>query len=266
MGTEALEHVAAAANTIGAWCGIRDEERLRPQMADLFVLFGGGVAGSLDTLVEAMDVGCAQRYAIVGGRGHATFGLVRTMGQEFDTWDDDVCPKPDLASASEAEMLQALLQQRFGRSADFLECHSTNCGENVANLLDVLDTLRFTHYRPLSILFCQDYVMQRRMDATYRRQIQDHPAFRDTPLVHFASYTCEVVVEGDRLAYASAPAGMWEPDHYLRLLSGEVTRLTDDANGYGPQGAGFIAHVDVPFEVREAHAVVLSYVGDERRS
>jgi len=33
---------------------------------------------------------------------------------------------------------------------------------------------------------------------------------------------------------------------------GEVPRLTDDANGYGPAGRGYIAHVEVPPEVRRA--------------
>jgi len=32
----------------------------------------------------------------------------------------------------------------------------------------------------------------------------------------------------------------------VTLLMGEVPRLTDNANGYGPAGRGYIAHVDVP--------------------
>lgn len=33
---------------------------------------------------------------------------------------------------------------------------------------------------------------------------------------------------------------------------GEVPRLRDDAEGYGPLGKGFIAHVEVPPEVEAA--------------
>lgn len=33
---------------------------------------------------------------------------------------------------------------------------------------------------------------------------------------------------------------------------GEIPRLTDDAYGYGPNGKDFIAHVDVPKEVKDA--------------
>ena len=266
MNETGLEAVARAANTIGAWCGMRDADRLTPGMADLFVLFGGGVAGTLDTLAAAMDMQVADHYAIVGGRGHATFGLVRAIETEFVDWDSEICPRPDLALSSEAEMLQAFLQQRYGKSVDFLECRSTNCGENVSFLLDILSILAKVTYRPVSIVFSQDAVMQRRMDATYRRQVQDRPDFRDTPLINWAAYTCEVAVEDGSLVFVDDPSGMWEMDHYLRLLSGEVTRLTDDERGYGPKGADFLVHVDVPAEVVAAHEVVLSYVGDERRS
>ena len=42
---------------------------------------------------------------------------------------------------------------------------------------------------------------------------------------------------------------MWDMERYVSLLMGETPRLTDDAAGYGPHGAGYIAHVDIPEEV-----------------
>jgi hypothetical protein len=33
---------------------------------------------------------------------------------------------------------------------------------------------------------------------------------------------------------------------------GEIPRLRDDKEGYGPRGKGFIVHVDIPDEVEEA--------------
>ncbi|MEV6845507.1 hypothetical protein [Actinoplanes sp. NPDC051411] len=54
------------------------------------------------------------------------------------------------------------------------------------------------------------------------------------------------------LDFEDPPAGMWSLDRYVSLLMGEVPRLTDDADGYGPAGRGFIAHVDVPAEVHRA--------------
>ena len=45
---------------------------------------------------------------------------------------------------------------------------------------------------------------------------------------------------------------MWEMNRYISLPLGEIPRLSDDENGYGPRGKGFIAHVDIPTEVRNA--------------
>ena len=41
-------------------------------------------------------------------------------------------------------------------------------------------------------------------------------------------------------------------ERYLTLLLGEIPRLRDDENGYGPRGKGFLAHVDIPEEVEAA--------------
>jgi hypothetical protein len=45
---------------------------------------------------------------------------------------------------------------------------------------------------------------------------------------------------------------MWDTSRYLTLLMGEIPRLTDDENGYGPRGKGFLAHMDIPTQVRGA--------------
>lgn len=42
---------------------------------------------------------------------------------------------------------------------------------------------------------------------------------------------------------------------------GEIPRLTDDADGYGPRGKNFIAHVDIPTEVRAVHAALQPVYG-----
>lgn len=47
--------------------------------------------------------------------------------------------------------------------------------------------------------------------------------------------------------------GVWDVRRFISLLLGEIPRLRDDATGYGPQGKGFIDHVDIPAEVEEAH-------------
>lgn len=52
----------------------------------------------------------------------------------------------------------------------------------------------------------------------------------------------------------SASQGVWDVRRFLSLLLGEIPRLRDQPGGYGPQGQGFIDHVDVPQHVEEAWA------------
>lgn len=44
----------------------------------------------------------------------------------------------------------------------------------------------------------------------------------------------------------------WTTERFFSLLIDEVPRLRDDVKGYGPNGKGFIAHVDVPEYVERA--------------
>lgn len=52
--------------------------------------------------------------------------------------------------------------------------------------------------------------------------------------------------------FEQMPWGMWEMERYLSLLLGEIPRLSDTPEGYGPRGKGFIAHVEIPPRVEQA--------------
>lgn len=47
---------------------------------------------------------------------------------------------------------------------------------------------------------------------------------------------------------------MWPMKRYLELVMGEIPRMRDDSNGYGPRGKGIIPHVDIPAEVEQAYS------------
>ena len=262
--------VARAANVLARWCALRDvsalgrgalrEEAGLPEgVADLFVLFGGGVTGTVETLAAAMHAGVARRYAIVGGRGHATYWLDQAMERLREGCD--ALPKPGVAS--EAEMLDALLFARHGLHADLLETRSTNCGNNITYLLDLLEGEGRV---PTSVILCQDAVMQRRMDVTLRRQVADRPAFAGTHVINWPAYEAELTREDGELAWRKAPEGIWPMEKYLQLLLGEVARLTDDEQGYGPCGRDFVVHVDVPAEVQAAAATLRAACGESGRA
>lgn len=265
--------IATCANSIADWLGVRDvsdmnrlalerEAGLRGGVADLFVLFGGGVLGAVDVLAHAMKRGVARRYAIVGGRGHATYGLARSVKPLFAEVERRGMRMSDPNVASEAEMLSAVLRLRHGLAPDFVETHSTNCGNNIAYLLDILDG---EHEVPQSVVLCQDATMQRRMDATWKRQVADRPQYADVRVVNWALYRVRLAWDGGELVYENAPEGMWDIERYLSLLLGDVARLTDDENGYGPCGAGFVVHVDVPREVQDAWRELRVLLPDAQR-
>lgn len=267
--SEAMK-VARAANVLARWCALRDvsvldrealadEAGLSEGQADLFVLFGGGVTGTIETLAAAMRAGVARRYAIVGGRGHATYWLDQAVERLHE--EDGSLPVPGVAS--ESEMLDALLLARHGQHADLLETRSTNCGNNITYLLDLLEG---EGSMPASVILSQDAVMQRRMDVTWKRQVADRPLFAKARVVNWPAYEAELACEEGRLVWRQAPEGIWPMEKYLQLLLGEVERLTDDGYGYGPRGRDFVVHVDVPPEVLEAADVLRAACGESGRA
>jgi len=240
-----MQNTANAINILGAFCGKRDlpaltEPHLRRTFgigqADVMVLFGGSILCGGDVLAEAMQNQIAKKYVIVGGAGHTTETLRQTVHR--------ACPSIQTANLPEAEVFARYLKYRYGLSPDLLECRSTNCGNNITFLLDLL---RENGIPCQSIILTQDASMQRRMEAGLRKYAGD-----ELLIINYAAYRAQVIATASGLAYAEEICGMWDMERYISLLLGEIPRLTDDAHGYGPRGKGFIAHVDIPPEVQRA--------------
>lgn len=253
-----LNELSAAINTLGAFCGKRDvsaltqaalQEKYGFPQADVMVLFGGSVLAGGDTLAQAMQAGAAKHYVIVGGAGHTTETLRQKVHALYPAIRTDGLP--------EAEIFASYLQAAYGLHADLLETQSTNCGNNITLLLDLLRQNGIDWH---SMILCQDATMQHRMEAVLRKYAPD------AVIINYAAYRAEVVPQGGALAFAQDIRGMWTVDRYVNLLMGEIPRLTDDADGYGPQGKDFIAHVDVPAEVRRAFAQLKTVYGEETRA
>lgn len=71
-------------------------------------------------------------------------------------------------------------------------------------------------------------------------------------VINYASYKAYVVEKDGQIVYRDSIDGMWDIDRYISLLMGEIPRLTDDEDGYGPVGKDYIAHEDIPECVVEA--------------
>lgn len=240
-----LENTANAVNILGAFCGKRDipeltSEKLHKkygfQQADVMVLFGGSILCGGDVLAKAMQNHIAKKYVIVGGAGHTTETLRTRMNEAF--------PRIETNSLPEAEVFERYLEYQYGLKADFLEYKSTNCGNNITYLLDLLKENKVDFK---NIILSQDATMQHRMEAGLRKHIGN-----DVQIINYAVYSAKVIVKNSELVYEQDIFGMWEMERYISLLMGEIPRLSDDASGYGPKGKNFIAHVDMPETVRTA--------------
>ena len=245
-------------NVLGRFCGMRDVESLDRsclnrkygiEKADVMVLFGGSILAGGDVLAEAIHERIAEKTVIVGGAGHTTAALQNLVHREY--------PSIETAGLPEAEIFQKYIQEVYGCQADYLETRSTNCGNNITNLLALLQENRIRHE---SIILCQDATMQRRMDAGLRKH-----APGTAQIINYASYAATVCETERGLAYTEDIHGMWETDRYVSLLMGEIPRLTDNRDGYGPNGKQFIAHVDVPDEVRAAFEQLKTTYGKQIR-
>ena len=70
--------------------------------------------------------------------------------------------------------------------------------------------------------------------------------------IAYATYAVRVEAGEEGLCFADHPLGMWDMERYLTLLMGEIPRLEDGPEGYGPSGRGYLVHVDIPDAVRAA--------------
>lgn len=240
MDTNTVKNV----ETLAAFLGPRDLRALSPdalqekygiEQADVMVLFGGSILEGAAVLAEGMEQKLAKHYVIVGGAGHTT----ETLREQVHKLE----PELKCEGSSEAEIFNQYLEKRYGRRADFLETRSTNCGNNITYLLELLEK---NQIKRDSMILCQDATMQRRMEAGLRKQAPG------AAIINYATYEAPVRMNHGALAFTNENTGMWNMDRYLELLMGEIPRLRDDAQGYGPNGQDFIAHVDIPESVQKA--------------
>lgn len=243
------ESTLAALNTLGQWLAQNDfVGKPEPVRADAVILPGHAV-------IPAIDAACAiaARHnlplVVSGGIGHSTpflytavtrhpqYNVIRTTGR-----------KEALILADIARKFWKIPDERL-----VIEDKSTNCGEN-ARFSVALIAARGMALK--TVLVMQDPVLQRRTMATFARVSQ---GCENAP--HWLSYpglNVQLTNTEDGLAFSSPASGLWSVERYLSLIFGEIPRLRDDAEGYGPAGRDFIVHVDFPPEIARAWQIVQS--------
>jgi uncharacterized SAM-binding protein YcdF (DUF218 family) len=242
-----LNRIAENINLLSDFLGKRDintldgsalEEKYGVSQGDLLILFGGSIPYGCDVVGKALLSNIAKNFMIVGGEGHTTESLRQAV--------HDAYPEIVTAGKKEADIMSEYIRRKYGIGKILIERNSTNCGNNVTYALEVMKENKLY---PSNIIIVQDSTMQCRMDAGFRKYLQGS----EIKIINFAAYKVTVEVRNDKLVFEPSDIwGMWDIERYISLLLGEIPRLLDNADGYGPSGKDYIAHVGIPENVLKA--------------
>jgi uncharacterized SAM-binding protein YcdF (DUF218 family) len=208
-----------------------------PEPADVLVLMGSAVLESVEVAARALHSGATRRILVSGGIGHSTPHLYAAVARHPTYRVVAVTGRP------ESHIIGDILQDHLGVDPTSIQFEdaSSNCGENA-------ELSRRKIQAAASIVLVQDPTMQRRTHAAFERSFCDSSSTR---LISFAPVQPWIGASG----VSAEPGGppIWSRERFTSLVLGEVRRLRDDADGYGPLGRNFIDHVDIPEQVLLAY-------------
>lgn len=197
---------------------------------------------------------------LVGGVGHSTPFLYEAVKQDprfrgMHNWliTDQVSEARFMYQVLEDLHLIPLLER--GGVQILREEQSTNCGANAIEAMKVLQEAGVPE--DLSITIVQDPTMSLRTLASFEKVLEGRSEGQRPRLQCMPTFVPRVKLEHDRLVFDAdhmPTENIWDMERFLDLLLGEIPRLRDDENGYGPKGKGFIPHVEIPDEVEKAWA------------
>lgn len=249
------EQLARDINRIGAWLAQDDFQGNGPEPdllsgLDAIVLLGNQVIATLTAACMLMRRSPAATLVLSGGAGHSTQLLYENLCNS----DYGPLARQGLIreSMAEAEMYAVVAQMAFGIPAGrmLIENRSANSAENTRFSLELLQQ---ANRRLDSVLIIQDPLMQRRSMLTWARESEI--AGSHAHVFSHAVFVPRVDAGPDGiLRFSDRQAeGCWTMARFLALLLGEITRLDDNENGYGPRGRNFLPHITIPKEVLESY-------------
>ena len=254
--TPASQQAAADLNLLAGYLALDDFAGRVPARNDLLavraiVLLGNQVVA---TLVRACSLAQLAPHATLlfsGGAGHSTHLLYRNLVSSAVAAGGALS-----AEMAEADMYAAVARIAFGIPASrvLVESRSANGGENARFSIGALQAAGLSQ---AAVLLLQDPTMQRRSVLTWQRQAE-LSGVRTRVLSHPTLVPClEAAPDGLRIRADQAEAS-WTLERLADLLLGEIRRLRDDENGYGPRGRNYFAHVDIPEAVLESYERLIS--------
>ena len=220
--------------------------------ADMIIILGNSIPFIAELGAKAYKSGLAKDIMIVGGIGHSTKYLIENVIQDNKYNNIDVNDK------SEAEILSQIIvvQETIEQNRIIIESKSTNCGSNAYESLRIL---KKKGHIPESIILIQDPTMQLRSHASFLKEWVEEK----TLIISFSPFIPQLQVSENCYEFVNKDInGLWNKDRFIDLIMGEIPRLRDDVNGYGPKGKGFISHVDIPEEVHASYERLVSFYSE----
>lgn len=253
--TQETEQLCRDINRIGAYLALDDFDGSGPgpevlSGLDVIGLLGNQVIATLTAACELLRRSPAASLLLSGGAGHSTPLLYDNLC--LSSYGGLVRNGLVRETMAEAEMYAAVAQAAFHIPAGsiLIENRSRNSAENARFSQQIL---KDANRRQRTILVLQDPTMQRRSMITWAREAE--LAGSDARVLSHAVFVPAVEPGPDGMPRfpAGQDQGTWSMERFLALILGEVRRLRDDENGYGPRGRNFLPHVEIPEPVIESY-------------
>lgn len=253
------EEIKLYTNEIAKFLAVRDVDKLYCRdlekavglkKVDVLVLLGNSITYTIKCAVDAYRNNLCDRILINGGIGHST-EILRNQIKKNKRFE-----RIEVDNRAEADIFFDIMTKIYNISSDniIVENQSTNCGDNAFKAITLLDKLNISYS---SLLLIQDPTMQLRTYASFLKYVND----KKVKLINYAPF---IPVINNNLNLTNTDIdGIWNEQRYLELIIGEIPRLKDDINGYGPCGKNYIAHVEVPKKIEEQYIRLKSLVSDD---
>lgn len=252
------EQIQQAVNEIIKILAVRDinkldckelEKTFALKKIDVLVLLGNSIPYTIKCAVDAYKNNLCDRILINGGIGHAT-EILRNQIRKDKKFN---CI--EVENRAEADMFFDIMTKIYNIPSHniIVENQSTNCGDNALKAITLLDRLNISYS---SLLLIQDPTMQLRTYASFLKYIDN----KEVKIINYAPFI--PVIDNNLKLINTDIDGIWNEQRYLELIMGEIPRLKDNVNGYGPSGKNYIAHVDVPKKIEEQYARLKSLIND----
>lgn len=239
-----------AVRDIGGLNSIELEKSFGIRKVDILILLGNSIPYTIKCVVEAYKNDLCERILINGGIGHST-EILREQIRRDKKFD---CIQVE--NRAEADIFFDIMTKIYDvpENKIIVENQSTNCGDNALKAVNLLKKLEISYS---SLLLVQDPTMQFRTYASFKKHV-------DNKYVKIINYAPFIPVTNSDVKLTNEDIdGIWDEKRYLELIMGEIPRLRDDINGYGPCGKNFIAHVDVTTKIEDCYSKLKELINDE---